>query len=181
MIYVTHDQVEAMTMGDRIVVLDKGRVQQIDTPLNLYDHPANRFVAGFIGSPAMNFMEGRVVSEGGLRFQGRGGGMSFPLTAEQGRRLASRSGRDVTLGVRPEDVYVAAGPRPSTATAEATVQLESVEPMGNEIFLHAKGTDHDLTARVAPQAVPEAGEKVRLAFDVAKLHFFEEEGRAVVT
>ena len=181
MIYVTHDQVEAMTMGDRIVVLDKGHVQQVDTPLNLYDHPANRFVAGFIGSPAMNFIEGRVVSDGGLRFQGRGTGISLPLSAEQGRRLASQSGRDVTLGVRPEDVYVATGPRPPGATAEVAVQLESVEPMGNEIFLHAKGADHDLTARVAPQAVPEAGQPVRLAFDVGKLHFFEgQNGGAVV-
>ncbi len=181
MIYVTHDQVEAMTMGDRIVVLDKGRVQQIDTPLNLYDHPANRFVAGFIGSPSMNFIEGRVSSDNGIRFVARDGEVSIPLTAEQGRRLQPLAGKDVALGVRPEDVYVATGPKPSSATAEATVQLESVEPMGNEIFLHGRGTDHELTARVAPQVVPEAGQPVRVAFDLAKLHFFDGEGRAVGT
>ena len=181
MIYVTHDQVEAMTMGDRIVVLDKGRVQQIDTPLNLYDHPANRFVAGFIGSPSMNFIEGRVASDNGLRFQDRGGGVSIPLSAEQGRRLQPQTGKDVTLGVRPEDVYVASGPKPPTATADAAVRLDAVEPMGNEIFLHAKGTDHELTARVAPQPVPDAGQPIRLAFDLAKLHFFDTEGRAVIT
>ena len=180
MIYVTHDQVEAMTMGDRIVVLDKGRVQQIDTPLNLYDHPANRFVAGFIGSPAMNFIEGRVTSESGLRFQARAGNLSVPLTATEGRRLESQAGKAVTLGVRPEDVYVAAGPKPATATAETDVRLEAVEPMGNEIFLHGKGADHELTARVAPQAVPEAGQPVRLAFDLAKLHFFDGDSGAAI-
>ena len=179
MIYVTHDQVEAMTMGDRIVVLDKGRVQQIDTPLNLYDHPANRFVAGFIGSPSMNFIAGRITADNGLRFVARAGEMSIPLTADQGRRLGQFVGKDVTLGVRPEDVYVATGPRPASATAEATVQLEAVEPMGNEIFLHGRGADHELTARVAPQAVPEAGQPVRLALDLAKLHFFDGDGRAV--
>jgi multiple sugar transport system ATP-binding protein len=179
MIYVTHDQVEAMTMGDRIVVLDKGHVQQIDTPLNLYDHPANRFVAGFIGSPAMNFIEGRVITDGGLRFQGRNDGVVIPLSAAEGRRLESQAGKDVTLGVRPEDVYVASGPKPATATAETTAKIEVVEPMGNEIFIHARSTDHDLTARVVPQSLPEPGQPVRLAFDLSKLHFFDSEGRAV--
>jgi multiple sugar transport system ATP-binding protein len=179
MIYVTHDQVEAMTMGDRIVVLDKGRVQQIDTPLNLYNHPANRFVAGFIGSPAMNFIDGRVLLDGSPRFQLRGGGAPIPLTADQARRLHRQANTDVTLGVRPEDVYLATGPRPDAATAEVPAKLEVVEPMGNEIFLHAKATDHDLTARVAPQAVPEAGQHVRLVLDLAKLHFFDGEGRSL--
>jgi multiple sugar transport system ATP-binding protein len=181
MVYVTHDQVEAMTMGDRIVVLDKGRVQQIDTPLNLYDHPANRFVAGFIGSPAMNFIDGRVTSAGGsTRFEGSGGSISMTLDPGRARALAAHGDRAVVLGVRPEDVYVASGPRPATATAEATVHLEAVEPMGNEIFLHAKGASHELTARVAPQAIPEAGKPVTLAFDAAKVHFFDAESGVAV-
>ena len=181
MIYVTHDQVEAMTMGDRIVVLDKGRVQQIDTPLNLYNRPANRFVAGFIGSPAMNFIEGRLAGNGaGSRFEGRGGALSLSLPGTHAKRLATYASRDVILGVRPEDVYVATGPRPASASAEATVRLEAVEPMGNEIFLHARGTDHELTARVAPQPVPEAGNPVTVAFDVEKLHFFDAESGAAI-
>jgi multiple sugar transport system ATP-binding protein len=179
MIYVTHDQVEAMTMGDRIVVLDKGRVQQIDTPLELYDHPANRFVAGFIGSPSMNFIEGRITSDGSPRFQARDGAVTVALDPAQARRLQSQIGKDVTLGVRPEDIYVASGPKPPTATIETSLRLEVVEPMGNEIFLHAKGADQELTARVAPQAIPEAGQSVQLALDLAKLHFFDVEGRAV--
>jgi multiple sugar transport system ATP-binding protein len=177
MIYVTHDQVEAMTMGDRIVVLDKGRVQQIDTPLELYAHPANRFVAGFIGSPSMNFIEGRIASGNGVRFEAGGGGVSIPLGPEQARRLENHAGKDVTLGVRPEDVYVASGPRPTTATAEVMVRLEAVEPMGNEIFLHGAGAGHEITARVAPQGVPPVGEQIGLALDVAKIHFFDAEGR----
>ncbi len=179
MIYVTHDQVEAMTMGDRIVVLDKGRVQQIDTPLELYDHPANRFVAGFIGSPSMNFIEGRITWDGNPRFQARDGAVTVALDPAQARRLQSQIGKDVTLGVRPEDIYVASGPKPPTATIETSLRLEVVEPMGNEIFLHAKGADQELTARVAPQAIPEAGQTVNLALDLAKLHFFDAEGRAV--
>ena len=181
MIYVTHDQVEAMTMGDRIVVLDKGRVQQIDTPLNLYDHPANRFVAGFIGSPAMNFIEGRIsTTAAGARFEGSAGSVSVPLEPGRARTLAAQGDRAVTLGVRPEDVYVASGPRPATATAESALRLEAVEPMGNEIFLHAKAADHELTARVAPQAIPEAGQPVTLAFDTAKVHFFDAETGAAI-
>ncbi len=181
MVYVTHDQVEAMTMGDRIVVLDKGRVQQIDTPLNLYNHPANRFVAGFIGSPAMNFLEGRIVGDGARsRFEGAGGSLSMPVDATRARALAAHANRPVTLGVRPEDIYVAGGARPATATAQATLRLEAVEPMGNEIFLHAKGADQEISARVAPQAIPEAGQPVTLAFDAAKVHFFDaESGMAI--
>ena len=127
----------------------------------------------------MNFIEGRVVSENGLRFVARDGQISIPLTAAQGRQLQTQAGKDVTLGVRPEDVYVASGPKPASATGEATVRLEAVEPMGNEIFLHGRGTDHELTARVTPQPVPEAGQPVRLSFDLSKLHFFDAEGRAV--
>ena len=181
MVYVTHDQVEAMTMGDRIVVLDKGRVQQIATPLELYDHPANRFVAGFIGSPAMNFVEGRIDGEGaGARFEGTGGTISMPVDASRARILAAHANRSVTLGVRPEDIYVASGPRPATATAKATLRLEAVEPMGNEIFLHAKGAGQEISARIVPQAIPEAGQEVTLAFDAAKVHFFDaESGMAI--
>ena len=181
MVYVTHDQVEAMTMGDRIVVLDKGRVQQIDTPLNLYDHPANRFVAGFIGSPAMNFIEGRIIGDGaGARFEGTGGSMSMPVDAARARTLAGHGNRQVTLGVRPEDIYVADGPHPATAIARSTLRLEAVEPMGNEIFLHAKAADHEISARVAPQAIPEPGQPLTLAVDTAKAHFFDaESGMAI--
>jgi len=184
-IYVTHDQVEAMTMGDRIVVLEKGRVQQIDTPLGLYNRPANAFVATFIGSPAMNMVAGTIERgglSGGLRFRGAGDGDAssafvVPLRDAVARRLSAYEGKGVTLGVRPEDVAVAnaAGP---VATIRA--RLDLIEPLGNEVLLYARAGAHDLTARVAPQALPEPPAEIELALNVAHLHFFDAESGAAI-
>ncbi|MEJ7809848.1 MAG: sn-glycerol-3-phosphate ABC transporter ATP-binding protein UgpC [Gemmatimonadaceae bacterium] len=171
MIYVTHDQVEAMTMGARIAVLNAGRMQQLDTPLNLYNHPANKFVAGFIGSPSMNFIDGTIARDGRLAFRARADGFTIPLGEVQGRELADREGREVTVGIRPEDISVAAGA--SDTGARATMRLDVVEPMGNEIFLYARSEAHEVTARVAPQPLPEPGRPIELSFDLGKLHFFD--------
>src|SRR5438094_5946401 len=130
MIYVTHDQIEAMTLGDRIVVLDQGKIQQIDKPLNLYREPANRFVAGFIGSPPMNFLEGR--AENG-RFVSDGLSVPVPRVPRQG---------SIVLGIRPEHVGVGPGP---------AVTLDLVEPSGNEMFIYASAGANHVVARVAPQ------------------------------
>ncbi|QXD15323.1 sn-glycerol-3-phosphate ABC transporter ATP-binding protein UgpC [Rhodocaloribacter litoris] len=175
MIYVTHDQVEAMTMGDRIVVLRDGHIQQIDTPLALYNRPANRFVAGFIGSPSMNFVPGRVVREGGLRFQARDGRFALPLDEERARLLRAYVGQPVTLGIRPEDLHVAGSRYVTGPVAEAAFPVEVLEPMGNEIFVYARAGEQTLVARVPPQPLPGPGEPVRLAFDLARLHFFDAE------
>jgi len=179
MIYVTHDQVEAMTLGDRIVVMSAGRVQQIAAPLDLYAHPRNRFVASFIGSPAMNFLDGTIVRDGGggVRFRAAGDGMDLPLTDAPARRLAGYAGKRVVAGVRPEDVAVAGRER---AGATATLRLNGVEPLGNEVLLHARGGTHDVTARVAPQPLPAPGAPVELVFDVAKMHFFDPETEAAI-
>jgi multiple sugar transport system ATP-binding protein len=152
MIYVTHDQVEAMTLGNRIVVLDAGKIQQIDTPLNLYREPANRFVAGFIGSPPMNFFEGRI--EDG-RF------VADELTIPLAR--APRQG-PITLGIRPEHVSIGPGAR---------FMLDLVEPIGNEVFVYASAGQNHVVARVAPQELPRVGEPISLAFDASHLHFFD--------
>jgi multiple sugar transport system ATP-binding protein len=173
MIYVTHDQVEAMTMGDRIVVLNEGRVQQIDTPLALYRSPVNRFVAGFIGSPAMNFIEGRISTDGHLHFRATDNVLSVALPASRGPALAKHAGSAVILGVRPEDVHVAAGLRPPSATPVATLTLDAVEPMGNEVFFQARSPGYELTARVPPQPLPPVGHPIELSFDAEKLHFFD--------
>ncbi len=173
MIYVTHDQVEAMTMGDRIVVLDGGRIQQIDSPLDLYASPANRFVAGFIGSPAMNFVPGVLGREDGLRFRATDDAFTLPILAERARDLAGYEDGEVILGIRPEDISVAGNPRTRAPVAEATLSLDVLEPMGNEIFLHARSHGHRLLARVAPQALPEPGSTITVAFDLTKLHFFD--------
>ena len=134
MIYVTHDQVEAMTMGDRIVVMKDGRVQQIDTPMKLYAEPVNKFVAGFIGSPAMNFITGKIVRSEGLYFETAQLKLRIP-DSRQGI-LEPHLGKPVLFGIRPEDVSeygLAAMPAPEMS---AVCQVEVVEPMGNEIFVY---------------------------------------------
>ena len=174
MIYVTHDQVEAMTMGDRIVVMKDGFIQQVDTPMNLYDCPVNRFVAGFIGSPAMNFVNGRVVSgESGQVFRAEGNAFSINLLEAGAEMLADKVNHEVIMGIRPEDIYVAGSPHVPVPGADTDLLLEVVEPMGNEIFIYARSLDHLIVARVAPQRLPEPGETLKLAFDTSKLHFFD--------
>ena len=180
MIYVTHDQVEAMTMGDRIVVLSEGRVQQVDRPLDLYAYPANRFVAGFIGSPAMNFVEGRVSDEGGGRFIARGDAFTLPLSGVQAELVKGHGGREVVMGVRPEDIRVATSSAADAAGTTVTLRLDAVEPMGNEVFLYTRTPGHDITARLEPQALPEPGQPIGLIFDLAKLHFFDAETGVVI-
>ncbi|HEY8483989.1 MAG TPA: sn-glycerol-3-phosphate ABC transporter ATP-binding protein UgpC [Longimicrobiales bacterium] len=174
-IYVTHDQVDAMTMGDRLVVLDAGEVQQIDTPLEVYRRPANRFVAGFIGSPPMNFVRGVVVRGEGLRYCAEGNAFTLPLGDEWGRSLGSREGREVILGIRPEDIDIAGSRRRGGRVAEARLVVEMAELLGNEILLHASSLGHRLIARVAPQPLPGPGEAVDLVLDLDKLHFFDPE------
>ena len=175
MIYVTHDQVEAMTLGDRIVVLNAGHVQQIDTPLALYERPRNRFVAGFIGSPAMNFIEGTIEMDGDqprLRLDvGRGAAHFVSPDDSIVRPLATHAGRRVVLGVRPEDLSVVAAGAPATGVISA--RLDFVEQMGNEEFVHAVAGTTDLTARVAPMRLPEPGTEIHLRPDPGRLHFFD--------
>lgn len=164
MVYVTHDQVEAMTLGQRIVVLNEGQIQQIDTPMSLYERPANLFVAGFLGSPAMNVLRGRLEHNDGLRLQ-MDDGSSLPM--QPTRTLEANVGRQVALGVRPEHVQ----PVPKDTGMEARVEV--VEPVGNEAFLHMGLGTHRLVSRIAPQQVPAAGDRVNLQFDAEHLHLFD--------
>jgi len=163
MIYVTHDQIEAMTLGDRIVVLDAGRVQQIDAPMALYQRPANRFVAGFIGSPAMNFIEGRIATG---QFVADDRSLSLPLAGDS--TALGPVERDVVLGIRPEDISIGTNGQPTTP-----VTLELVEPIGSEVFLYTRTGHHQVVARVSPQALPQPGATVNLTFDSSRLHFFD--------
>jgi multiple sugar transport system ATP-binding protein len=175
MIYVTHDQVEAMTLGERIVVLDGGVIQQIDTPLALYDHPVNRFVAGFIGSPAMNFLSGTVARDGGLTLR-LGDGLPSLALPDGAPDLASRVGRRLIVGFRPEALSVRRGEEGragETAPSDLPLTVDVVEPLGNEIFLYAHAGAVRVTARVPPQPLPEPGRPITLAVDVARLHFFD--------
>src|SRR3954463_13590199 len=172
MIYVTHDQVEAMTLGDRIVVMSKGHVMQIDTPINLYEKPKNKFVAGFIGNPAMNFVNGTVEGGGALRFVAEGGDWEMNLPTRVAESLAAARGKAITLGIRPEAVSIVAGPGIAPATTTARLDLE--EPRDRELFPHAGGGHHDTRRRVGlPQPLPAVGSNIVLAFNLDRAHFFE--------
>ncbi len=180
MVYVTHDQVEAMTMGDRIVVMKDGVIQQIDTPLNLYAYPANQFVAGFIGSPSMNFLTGTVVDEGGMSFKEDGTGFMVPLGGSHATLLKGYINKEIALGVRPEAIYAAADKPTGNEVVQLTFRLDVLEPMGNEIFVYASTPVHDVVARVVPQSLPEPGNTLDLFVDTSRLHFFEKEnGNAI--
>ena len=172
-VYVTHDQVEAMTLGDRIVVLDRGHVQQIGAPLEVYDHPANRFVAGFIGSPAMNLIDGSVVAAaGGPVFRAAQGTFEIPLAGVRGAE-AFQPGAAITFGIRPEDIQPADPPDPTwRPLGRFTVDL--VEPLGNEVLLYTRGATLELTSRFAPRPLPPRGDPIALAFRPERAHVFGE-------
>ena len=171
MIYVTHDQIEAMTLGQRIVVLRDGVIQQIDTPMRLYEQPANMFVAGFLGSPAMNFLRGRCMAGEGVVFECADGRIALGAAAALPGGVAAAGGRDIVLGLRPEHLQLADGAASHEACFDAV--LEMLEPLGNEIFLHLRFGETALVARVPPVALPEPGAVLRLRFQPARLHVFD--------
>jgi len=173
MIYVTHDQIEAMSMGDRIVVMNKGIVQQVDTPLTIYNKPANRFVAGFIGSPTMNFFEGKLADSNGLQFHSCDG-LKLQLTSPDTLRMNAYKDKEVTLGIRPE--HIAARPKDGVGQT-VTVKVEVTEPVGNEIFIYftigSSGTQY--VSRITTDVQPCAGSTFNLHFDKSKLQFFDKQ------
>jgi multiple sugar transport system ATP-binding protein len=167
-IYVTHDQVEAMTMGDRIAVLSEGIVQQCDSPQALYDRPANKFVAGFIGSPAMNFLPG-TLSRGAVV----GEGFKLDLPRERTKGLVSYDGVEVELGVRPEHIYPAnASPAKRDEAGEFEAQVDVVEPLGAEAYVYLRLGPHALVSRIPPSLELHYGETARFVFDRERLHLF---------
>lgn len=173
MIYVTHDQTEAMTMGDKIVIMKDGIINQIDSPLNLYNYPKNKFVAGFIGSPSMNFVEGRIIQNGSLVFKSKNESLSVPLNNEYSDKLRKFVNKSVWMGIRPEDIYDANNISTRDISAKMNVKLEVVEPMGNEIFLYFPIDNEQFVARIPAREKPEAGSAMEIFFDTGKLHFFD--------
>jgi multiple sugar transport system ATP-binding protein len=162
-VYVTHDQVEAMTMGDRVAVLKDGLLQQVDTPRNLYEKPKNVFVAGFIGSPAMNLLQLQIV-DGGVRF----GNQVLPVAKEI---LAKTKGAEITVGLRPEDLVI--------STQGLEVEIDVVEELGADAYLYTHGTvgsaDAEIVARVDTTNHPKPGAKVFLAPQGGITHLFDVE------
>ncbi|MEO8461539.1 MAG: sn-glycerol-3-phosphate ABC transporter ATP-binding protein UgpC [Dokdonella sp.] len=172
MIYVTHDQIEAMTLGQRIVVLKDGEIQQIDTPMALYERPANLFVAGFLGSPAMNFLRGRLIENDGWRFETEGISIALGNDAILTATFADHADRELILGVRPEDIVpLAAGD--TSGSGAFKVHLDLVEPVGNEIFLNLRLGSNELVARVPPQNLPLVGPTIEVALKTNRLHWFD--------
>ena len=180
MVYVTHDQTEAMTMGDKIVVMKDGVIQQINTPLNLYHNPLNKFVAGFIGSPAMNFMEGTISNKKGLVFIENGTGVVLGLLKEHQRKLKPYLGKEIWLGIRPEHISDSKKPAGSKY-AQCKVKIEVVEPMGNEIFVYfTTGKGKQYVSRIVATEEPKAGKEMDLMFNMAKAHFFDKGTEKVI-
>jgi len=174
MIYVTHDQVEAMTMGDRIVVMNEGRVQQIGAPMELYERPANRFVAGFIGSPAMNFFDGHLKEEGGVLVFEQGA-IRLPVSPAHRESLRGLPATgDVTLGLRPEHFALsAAAARVEGDWQPLVARVEVVEPMGAEVHVHLSVAGHPLVARLEGHARVEVGGDLQLLADMRRARWFD--------
>ena len=174
MIYVTHDQVEAMTMGTRIMVMKDGLSQQVADPLTIYHEPVNRFVAGFIGSPAMNFVEGTLKKESGA-FSFESQELSARLPDSIAERILKDSSGDVILGIRPEDIYETGTAVRLESTASISVHVEVVEPMGNEIFLYVSLGGSDMVARIDVRTPPAVNSDIDLVIDLTSTHLFDKE------
>lgn len=171
-IYVTHDQTEAMTMGDRIVVMDKGLVQQCADPMTVYSKPVNRFVASFIGSPPINLMEGRIVRQGRKYFFDEGK-FQVRIIDEMATKMAQYENKPMTMGIRAEDIYDKLFA--SEASPENTVRAmcEVVEPLGSAVYLYLTSGKHNFVARVGAHDRPEVNRDMDLVFDMSKVHFFD--------
>jgi len=171
-IYVTHDQVEAMTMGDRIAVMKDGALQQIADPAGIYDQPTNKFVAGFIGSPPMNFMNGRIIKKNG-RIYFDEGKIQVKLVEDTHKAITPYIGKDVIFGIRSEDIYdklfVSEAPPENIVRANCEVY----EPMGSEGYLYLNTGRHSFIARVGAHDRPRVNEDMDLVFDMSKAHFFD--------
>jgi multiple sugar transport system ATP-binding protein len=175
-IYVTHDQTEALTLGTRIVVMKDGVIQQVDTPLNLYMKPINLFVAGFIGSPQMNFIEAKVAVSGSdvlLMF----GSNSVKLPADKSKKLIDGGYADKTVvfGIRPEDIKDEEMFINSTSDNKLDATVKVYEMLGAEVFLYFTVETYDLTVRVNPRTTARPGDTITLAFDASKIHLFDRE------
>jgi multiple sugar transport system ATP-binding protein len=174
MIYVTHDQVEAMTMGTKIVVMKDGIIQQVGAPLEVYNHPVNLFVAGFIGSPVMNFFPSRLISKEGRLFIDAES-FQLPIPAKKVPYYQSRVGADVVFGMRPNDIYdrLFAPDRLKESIVKAVVDV--IEPLGSEIHLNVSSGKHSFVAAVDVQISVKVHQQIELAFDLEKMHLFEKD------
>ena len=174
MIYVTHDQIEAMTMGDRIAVMKDGIIHQIADPINLYDHPANKFVAGFIGSPPMNFIDGTIKKIDGKFFFDEGS-FRVKIVDEMNSCISPYERKEVAFGVRPEDIYDKLFVQDAPPENCVVATCEIIEPLGSEVYLHllSPSKKHTFIAKVGGHNKPGINQELNLVFDMSKVHFFD--------
>jgi multiple sugar transport system ATP-binding protein len=171
-IYVTHDQVEAMTMGDRIAVMKDGILQQVADPITIYDYPENKFVAGFIGSPPMNFMQGEITKKDGRMYFNEGK-IIVKLVEDMHKKMAPYIGKEVILGIRSEDIYDKLFVSEAPPENIVRVNCEVYEPMGSEVYLYLNTGKHTFIARVGAHDRPKVNQDMDLVFDMSKVHFFD--------
>jgi multiple sugar transport system ATP-binding protein len=172
MIYVTHDQVEAMTMGDRIAVMKDGIIHQIADPMTIYNKPVNKFVAGFIGSPPMNFMNGVIIKKDN-KFFFKEHSFTVRIADEMRDKMLAYVDKEVTLGIRPEDIYDKLFVQYASTENTVKANCEVVEPMGAEVFLYLNTGKHSFVARVGGYDRPAVNQDMDLVFDMSKAHFFD--------
>jgi multiple sugar transport system ATP-binding protein len=173
-IYVTHDQVEAMTMGDRIAVMKEGVLQQLGDPINIYDYPKNKFVAGFIGSPPMNFMHGRIIRKDNRVYFDEGK-IIVKLVEDMHSKVSHYMGKEVILGIRSEDIYDKLFVSEAPPENILRVNCEVVEPMGSEVYLYLNTGRHTFIARVGAHNRPKVNQYMDVVFDMSKVHFFDKD------
>jgi multiple sugar transport system ATP-binding protein len=177
MIYVTHDQTEAMTLGHRIAVLNKGKLMQIDTPMHLYNNPENKFVAGFIGSPTMNFLKGYIKHNGNYFFANETEECQISLGSEISAHLEKYLDKKIIIGIRPEDIVVS---KDNGTISDCKVKVSAYENMGNEQLVYLSLADHSLIARRPPTDTVEMGDEVGISFSKTKIIFMQEENGEVI-
>jgi multiple sugar transport system ATP-binding protein len=179
MVYVTHDQTEAMTLGDRIVVLKDGDIMQIGTPMELYHQPKNSFVAGFIGSPPINFIKGQIIKDGSLWFKQDSSGIMIDLSEVKNESIHTYVDKQVLLGIRPENIKS----RPATARNnfhKQEVEVVALEQMGNEILVYSQLGENQVIARFSPEADVYVGSPIHLFINLDKVQFFDPDTEAVI-
>ncbi|MCB9747372.1 MAG: sn-glycerol-3-phosphate ABC transporter ATP-binding protein UgpC [Candidatus Omnitrophica bacterium] len=171
-IYVTHDQTEALTLGDRICVMRDGKIQQCADPMTIYDKPANKFVASFIGSPPINLMDGKIIKKD-RKYYFQEGKFQVKLVEEMYNVIAPYEGKEVTFGIRAEDIYdkLFASEAPPENTIKAACEV--VEPLGSEVYLYLNSGKNSFIARVGAHNRPEVNKDMDLVFDMSKVHFFD--------
>lgn len=173
-IYVTHDQVEAMTMGDRIAVMKDGILQQAADPISVYDHPRNKFVAGFIGSPPMNFMHGRILKKNGKLYFDEGK-IRVKLVEDMYDTMVTYAGRELIFGFRSEDIYDKLFVSEAPPENVVKVNCEVSEPLGSEVYLYLNTGKHTFIARVGAHDRPQVNQDMDVVFDMSKVHFFDKD------